>query len=59
MILIDFGAEGAVVMGYGDGEETRLYGADPPARDIWVGRAVLARHGRHRVIQVAHTSPEV
>ncbi|MFA1545055.1 caspase, EACC1-associated type [Actinomadura chokoriensis] len=53
--LHDVGAP-ALLMGYSYGEETRLYGAEPPPRSLAVGRAVLAHRGRQRIVQIAHTS---
>ena len=55
--LHDVGAP-ALFLGHSEGEETRLYGIEPPSRVVTVGRAVLAHRGTGRVIQVAHTSPE-
>ncbi|MER7542466.1 SAV_2336 N-terminal domain-related protein [Spirillospora sp. NPDC127506] len=55
--LRDTGAP-AVLLGHANGEETRLYGAEPPPRITGVGRAVLASPTRRRVIQIAHASPE-
>ncbi|RFS84788.1 hypothetical protein D0T12_14795 [Actinomadura spongiicola] len=51
------GGAPAVLLGSSVGEETRLYQTAPAPSPARIGRGVLVRGGRRRVIQVAHTAP--
>ena len=56
--LHEIGAS-AVLLGHSDGEEARLFGAEPPPRSPrGSGAGVLVRRGERRFIQITDTRPD-